>query len=202
MAEVSNQQLLQQNVVNASVADDWEVAKREWDLVSIYSNPSTCVCGHEIVENCVIQNRNNNNRLIVGNVCVNHFGEQALSNCRTSLKSITNAPDETWADAELVDLAGRLHILSHKECIEYHGLRESGNSLHPDHPDFDGQMFDQRWKINQLLILGFSKDRPLCMCDLPAKPRMNNRHGTFFYSCQRWNPNGIDCCAYNIHAFL
>ena len=91
MAESSDQEQLRKVVVENSVAENWLDAKREWHTITIFDDHDECACecGHRIVENCIIENRKNGNRLTVGNVCVNHFDEPDLevkSTCRQSLK--------------------------------------------------------------------------------------------------------------------
>lgn len=63
-------------IIALSVADTWDEAKLEWSLFDVFKEdePDTCLCGHyPIIENCVLHNRENRNRAIVGNVCVKKF---------------------------------------------------------------------------------------------------------------------------------
>lgn len=74
--EQSNQYRLVTEIIARSVSKNWEAAKLEWDLKSVYreTEPSTCLCGHSpIIEICVLHNRQNRNTAEVGNVCVNKF---------------------------------------------------------------------------------------------------------------------------------
>lgn len=67
---------LKEAILTRSVANDWEVAKREWKLVQIYEadEPDTCLCGHTpIIEICVLANKFNGRRAEVGNRCVKRF---------------------------------------------------------------------------------------------------------------------------------
>lgn len=66
---------LARKIVALSVSDTWDEAKLEWSLVEVYKadEPDECLCGHSIIEICVIQNRINHNRAVVGNVCVKKF---------------------------------------------------------------------------------------------------------------------------------
>lgn len=50
-------------------------ALREWEHVETYpvEEGGTCICGHFIIDHCVIRNRLNRNLLIVGNCCVKKF---------------------------------------------------------------------------------------------------------------------------------
>jgi hypothetical protein len=74
--EQSNEYQLSREIIARSNATTWDEAKLEWDLAAIYhqAEPETCLCGHfPIIEICVLQNRLNGNRAIVGNVCVKKF---------------------------------------------------------------------------------------------------------------------------------
>ena len=67
-----------QAITAKSVAQSWDEAKREWDLMEIYfceeGFAETCICGHyPIKECCVLDNKLNRNTVIVGNVCVKRF---------------------------------------------------------------------------------------------------------------------------------
>lgn len=178
--ENSDQKLLRRIVVENSVADDWESAKTEWELMSIYDKVNECICTHRIVENCVIRNRNNAKELIVGNVCVNQFKEAKLSVpklCRTSLKKLQlrrrnpethNIPK---ANRALIEVAVRLKILSENEGKFYNKAPTNSKKM------------EFRRKINYLIMLGFRDKRPECHCGELAKPRQNSGTKEFFYSC-------------------
>jgi len=67
---------LSTEIVYRSVADNWDEAKKEWELEEIYDSkyPKQCLCGHfPIKEICVIRNKLNSNKAEVGNCCVNKF---------------------------------------------------------------------------------------------------------------------------------
>jgi hypothetical protein len=67
---------LASKIIALRVADTWDQAKIEWSLFDVFKEvePDTCLCGHyPIIENCVLRNRENRNRAIVGNVCVKKF---------------------------------------------------------------------------------------------------------------------------------
>lgn len=50
-------------------------ALREWEHVETYpvEEGGTCICGHFIIDHCVMRNRLNGKTLIVGNCCVKKF---------------------------------------------------------------------------------------------------------------------------------
>lgn len=78
MSEGYNFERLREAILLVSRADDWMVARKEWDLVGISQaetdDPETCLCGHHpILELCEIRNRLTNHTAIVGNQCVKRF---------------------------------------------------------------------------------------------------------------------------------
>ena len=71
-----NEYQLTRKIIALSEADQWQLARAEWDLQEIYfeDKPSTCLCSkYPIIEICVLRNRKNGNTAEVGNVCVNKF---------------------------------------------------------------------------------------------------------------------------------
>ena len=67
---------LSQGIIELSEASNWDQAKLEWSLDSIYKEeePDTCLCGHfPIIEICILKNRLNANTAVVGNCCVKKF---------------------------------------------------------------------------------------------------------------------------------
>lgn len=60
-----------------SVSRNFHLAKLEWKHVETYfpedGEFGTCICGHLIIEHCVIRNIHNGISLIVGNCCVKKF---------------------------------------------------------------------------------------------------------------------------------
>ena len=67
---------LRDAILKLSKATDWETARKEWRLVTIYDvdEPDTCLCGHyPIIEICDIENRITKARADVGNVCIKRF---------------------------------------------------------------------------------------------------------------------------------
>lgn len=66
---------LAQEIINLSEADYWHHAKLEWGLAEIFftEQPGTCICGHSIIEHCLLINSLNGNEAVVGNICVKRF---------------------------------------------------------------------------------------------------------------------------------
>lgn len=188
MTEESDQAALRDAVIDNSKADTWNDAKKEWKLVYIFDLASNCVCGHAIVQNCVIRNTLNSNELIVGNVCINHFQEPALEVpdvARNSLRGLNNNTSET-ANEELLKIAFRTSVLTFMEKENYTKITTGSGSrvrFMVEHERYNASLTAQRDKINRLIKLGFSAQRPICDCGRPAKPRINGKTNQAFYSC-------------------
>lgn len=63
-------------ILAASIAQDWDEAKAEWELNFVYIDPEDrgCTCEHSPIHQiCVIKNRKSSKMLEVGNVCVRRF---------------------------------------------------------------------------------------------------------------------------------
>ena len=70
-----NFERLKAHIVPLSVADSFEMARLEWELIGMEVSEEFdhCPCGQQIKEHCYIENRENKNRTYVGNVCINKF---------------------------------------------------------------------------------------------------------------------------------
>lgn len=76
MGDGYNFKQLRDAILKLSEASEWEVARKEWGLISVSEaeEPETCLCGHyPIIEICTISNTLNGNRTDVGNHCVKRF---------------------------------------------------------------------------------------------------------------------------------
>lgn len=82
--------LLRAHILPLSVAEDFDIARQEWDLYAIEMSEEVahCPCSHEIREHCYIENRRNGNRTHVGNVCINRFIGISTGNLFGGLKRI------------------------------------------------------------------------------------------------------------------
>ena len=76
MSDGYNFKKLKSEILKLSKARDWEIAKKEWALHSIYESDEfeRCLCGHSpIKEICCLFNRITEKHADVGNVCVKKF---------------------------------------------------------------------------------------------------------------------------------
>lgn len=89
-----NFERLKAHILPLSLSDVFDVARMEWDLVSveITEDFDSCPCGQEIKEHCYITNRITNKSTYVGNVCINRFIGIETGNLFEGLKRISNDP--------------------------------------------------------------------------------------------------------------
>lgn len=76
MSEGHNFEQLRAHILSLSEAKEWEIAKKEWSLLTIHESDEqeTCPCGHfPIREICCIRNHVTKQATEVGNICVKRF---------------------------------------------------------------------------------------------------------------------------------
>lgn len=95
----NNRIKLEEHIIALSESKDFNLAKKEWEhLESIWDNSGnvSCPCGQSIKEVCYIQNKINNIKTYVGNVCVNRFMDiDTDKKLFARLKIITLDPSKT-----------------------------------------------------------------------------------------------------------
>lgn len=95
-----NFERLKAHILPLSHSDRFEVARTEWDLVSVEITEEfdNCPCGQEIKEHCYITNRITGQSTYVGNVCINRFIGIDTGSLFDGLKRIAKDP---YANANL-----------------------------------------------------------------------------------------------------
>jgi hypothetical protein len=70
-----NKDLLKEEMLGKSRASSWDEARLEWSFHEAYMNatPTHCLCGHGILERCVLHNASTNCFVLVGSRCVREF---------------------------------------------------------------------------------------------------------------------------------
>lgn len=73
--EGHNLERLKAHILPLSLAQDFDLARREWSLVAVELSDEwdSCPCGKDIKEHCFIRNDITGNQTYVGNVCINRF---------------------------------------------------------------------------------------------------------------------------------
>ena len=72
---MTKSEILQERIIELSNSTDWTSSKEEWTLSEIYfQENSKCLCTHSpITECCILINKVNHNKAVVGNCCVKKF---------------------------------------------------------------------------------------------------------------------------------
>lgn len=135
-----------QEIIAKSIADNWEDAKKEWDLDSVYESdePLTCLCGHYPITNiCVLYNIHNQQYIEVGNECVKKFFKIKLSDA--IIKSIKKVKSDIRKSINIETL----DYLHEKKCIdnyEYKFYSEKRNRRN---------LTDRQWRFKENLNMKF-----------------------------------------------
>jgi len=61
------------DIVDMSQGNDFTRAKLEWYLVELWKEQNHCLCGHFIIQSCLIKNDITGHEVVVGNCCVKKF---------------------------------------------------------------------------------------------------------------------------------
>lgn len=104
-----NFERLKAHILPLSEAEDFDAARREWNLIGVEISEEfgNCPCGQEIKEHCHIQNTLNGNKTYVGNVCINRFIGIDTGNLFEGIRRIA-AKDSANANEDLIIHAYRL----------------------------------------------------------------------------------------------
>lgn len=91
-------------IIEMSKADNWEDARKEWELVRIWEQEDgECLCGHYIKDHCEIVNTNTEHTVIVGNCCITKFDEK-LDNRKefASIKRVKDDPKKSSLKPKII----------------------------------------------------------------------------------------------------
>lgn len=108
-------------ILELSTSPEWDEAKAEWKLHFVYNDPDdrSCECEHAPIHQiCVIKNRKNGNKAVVGNVCVRRF-LRLLSNRIFSVVRRLRDDINRSLNPVALDLFKDRDIISHQEEQEY-----------------------------------------------------------------------------------
>ena len=128
-----------------SVAQSFESAGTEWDLLSVEISEELdyCPCGQQILEHCYIRNRLTGHETYVGNVCINRFLKIETGNLFDGLKRIRDDP-EANANEAVIEYAQRNGYLFPNE---YQFLHDAKRKRKPSGPQLSWKR-----KINSRIL--------------------------------------------------
>ncbi|WOC14965.1 hypothetical protein [Pseudochrobactrum sp. MP213Fo] len=122
--EGHNFEKLSKHILSMSVAQNFNAARSEWDLiyVEISEELDHCPCGQTILEHCYITNRLTNQNTYVGNVCINRFLGIDTGNLFEGLKRIRD-DNSSNANEAVIEYAQNRGYLYEKEYQFLHNTR-------------------------------------------------------------------------------
>lgn len=134
-------------ILALSQSKDWEEAKPEWELHSVYLDAShrACECGHQPIHQiCVIKNRENEHEAEVGNVCVHKFMQLASRRIFGVIKRLRGEITRSLNPAAL-DLFCRRGVVSYSEKDDYLSYWRKRKNL-------TGEQRTQKIEINRRVL--------------------------------------------------
>jgi hypothetical protein len=150
-------------ILQLSTSLDWDEAKAEWDLYFVYVDPTNraCECEHSPIHQiCVIENRKNNAKTEVGNVCVRRFLRLLSNRVFSVLKRLQSDIQKSLNPAAL-DLFRDRGVISHHECEEYKDYWRKRTAL----SDYQK---DQKADINKRVLEYFVKETAILIAKARA----------------------------------
>lgn len=142
---------LAENIIDLSVSNNWDVAKREWGLSEVYEadEPERCLCGHyPIIEICVLYNKTNRQTVAVGNSCVKKFIGLPSDKIFQAVKRI-RADDEKSLNIEAIQHAfdkGWINKWEHDFSIDNIAKRKLSD-----------KQLQTRKKVNQKMLFNMKR---------------------------------------------
>lgn len=149
---------LTDEIIRLSEYKIWEIAKKEWVWESTYvidpdEDPEQCLCGHyPIRECCIVVNKKNGNKAIVGNCCINKFMEPKSDLIFNSIKRVSKDISNAFNLATL-DYAKSKKIINDWEYNFYAGTMRKRNLTE--------KMRKKRIQINKLILYALRKKRTM-----------------------------------------
>lgn len=122
--EGHNFERLRAHIIPLSVAQDFNAARTEWDLIVVELSEELdhCPCGKQILEHCYIRNRLTGKETYVGNVCINRFLGIDTGYLFDGLKRIRANP-EANANEAVIEYAQKNGYLYDKEYQFLHSTK-------------------------------------------------------------------------------
>ena len=119
-----NFERLKAHILPRSVAQHFDAARFEWDLIFVELSDELdhCPCGKQILEHCYIRNRLTHREIYVGNVCINRFLGIDTGNLFDGLKRIRDDPSAN-ANEAVIEYANKQGFLFEREYQFLHSTR-------------------------------------------------------------------------------
>lgn len=73
MKNTTNSIQFNKNLLFHSESKDLNTALKEWKLLYVTEKENNCICGHQIIKNCIFENKYNYSKITIGSTCVKKF---------------------------------------------------------------------------------------------------------------------------------
>ncbi|MGJ1190906.1 hypothetical protein [Sphingobacterium siyangense] len=70
---MNKKEKFEKNLIELSLSNDYEVAKKEWDIISVKEKDGKCICTQQLTYSITLKNTINGNEITVGADCLNKF---------------------------------------------------------------------------------------------------------------------------------
>lgn len=161
-------ELIKDVITEFSQADTYEEAILEWEVANIISHSSfvKCLCGVNIKERIIVENKFTKHKLRIGSVCVSKFilpdkNGQGLLTISTNIDRVYHNITGASLNKAVIDLALRRKIITASQYRTYQSLtRGYGSKAHYDrqHNRFSKKKWIFRGMLNGLILLNLGYD--------------------------------------------
>ena len=149
------------NAVKGKAPKEWEVDKSK-TLENDEEEPKNCqICNHPIKNLYYIKNKMNGKYMVVGSICVNHFGildkneldkllkERAIIKRREEINKAINNIEKTFRELELFIEKSPI-IIKNKIIKQFMFLKNEASSLHKKYIESDLENHEKNEIINKI----------------------------------------------------
>lgn len=115
-------------IIELSESNYFTQASMEWEWIEMFDDNNFCLCGHWIVENCVIKNMENGNITTVGNCCIKKFMTELPSDQYFKILNRLKSNNETTIkDINFLKILYHNKIINEWEFGFYMNIKDKTN---------------------------------------------------------------------------
>ena len=161
-------ELIKDLITAFSKADTYAEAILEWEVANIISHSKhvKCLCGVNIKERIIVENKYTHHKLRIGSVCVTKFimtnkNNRSLLTISENINTVYHNITGSSLNKPVIDLALRRKIISKHQYQTYQSLtRGYGSRSHYDrqHNRFSKKKWIFRAMLNGLILLNLGYD--------------------------------------------
>jgi hypothetical protein len=182
MSAAHDDSLLQKIVKQNSIAKNWDDIVKEWELDYIFKKrDGKCICNVPITDHCVIRNKCNHARLIVGNVCVEKFNPLLGKKTKSLFRALQDLQKnhKVKVNLEFLDF-----------CIDHNILDQKWGSVYKElwrKRKLSVKQANLLTNLNQSIVVAFMNETKNCpTCDEIVFAKIS-RKNELYYHCRICN---------------